>query len=118
MRDSRLPDDIRKAVERAPIMFWTCLNHDHKNVTWYGNVAKCDTCGLTSEMTNGWLRTAKEVARAEIGRETATEIEQLRATVARAYAFAEEMRTYCSPHGVAADYANRLEARLKGDADA
>jgi DNA repair exonuclease SbcCD ATPase subunit len=34
------------------------------------------------------------------------------ATVERAYAFAEEMHDYCSPHGVAADYAKRLKGRL------
>lgn len=32
--------------------------------------------------------------------------------VAAARKFAEEMRTYCSPHGVAADYADRLLERM------
>jgi hypothetical protein len=32
--------------------------------------------------------------------------------IARIREFAAELRTYCSPHGVAADYADRLEAFL------
>jgi hypothetical protein len=40
------------------------------------------------------------------------ELDTLRATKAAAYAFAEEMGDYCSPHGVAADYAQRLRDRL------
>jgi hypothetical protein len=46
------------------------------------------------------------------GAPVANALREAIATVERAYAFAEEMRTYCSPHGVAADYANRLEAVL------
>lgn len=40
------------------------------------------------------------------------EVRRLRAVEAAAYAFADEMATYCSPHGVAADYAQRLSDRL------
>lgn len=40
------------------------------------------------------------------------EIRRLRAVEAAAYAFAEEMGDYCSPHGVAAGYAKRLRERL------
>lgn len=40
------------------------------------------------------------------------ELDRLRAVEQAAYAFAEEMATYCSPHGVAADYAQRLTERL------
>lgn len=42
--------------------------------------------------------------------------EQAEATIARVRAFAEDMRTWCSPHGIAADYADRLEAVLGGRA--
>jgi hypothetical protein len=35
----------------------------------------------------------------------------------RVRAFAEDMRTWCSPHGVAADYADRLLNVLNGEAD-
>lgn len=35
------------------------------------------------------------------------------AVASAAWAFAKEMRSYCSPHGVAADYADRLEERLR-----
>lgn len=38
--------------------------------------------------------------------------------ITRIRAFAAEMRTYCSPHGVAADYADRLEALLPPDRSA
>lgn len=40
------------------------------------------------------------------------ELTKARATIARAYAFSDEMATYCSPHGVAFDYAKRLKDRL------
>lgn len=40
-----------RALEGAPIQLWTCLNPAHRTVTWTGDVACCDTCGLTSEMT-------------------------------------------------------------------
>jgi hypothetical protein len=59
MRDSELPDDIRKAIERTPIQFWMCLNRDHQTVTWSGDVASCDTCGLTSEMTQRFTRSIR-----------------------------------------------------------
>ena len=39
------------ALEGARMQFWTCLNPDHRTVTWVGDVASCDTCGLTSAMT-------------------------------------------------------------------
>ncbi|MEU0656073.1 hypothetical protein ABZ485_28045 [Streptomyces albogriseolus] len=38
----------------------------------------------------------------------ATELESLRREVAAARKFAAEMRDFCSPHGVAVDYADRL----------
>lgn len=40
------------------------------------------------------------------------EVQRLRAISAAAHAFADEMGDYCSPHGVAADYAQRLRDRL------
>jgi hypothetical protein len=48
----------------------------------------------------------------------ATELDSLRREVAAARKFAAEMRDFCSPHGVAVDYADRLiEAmdRAKGE---
>lgn len=35
----------------ARVQFWTCLNDDHRHVTWHGTTAVCDTCRLTSDMT-------------------------------------------------------------------
>lgn len=40
------------------------------------------------------------------------EVNRLRSVEAAAYGFADEMADYCSPHGVAADYAQRLRDRL------
>jgi hypothetical protein len=40
------------------------------------------------------------------------EVRRLRAVEAAARGFADEMGDYCSPHGVAADYAQRLRERL------
>jgi hypothetical protein len=45
-------------------------------------------------------------------REDNDELRRLRAVEAAARAFADEMGDYCSPHGVAADYAQRLHKRL------
>jgi hypothetical protein len=51
-------------------------------------------------------------------RDRQAEVEQLRAEVAAARKFAAEMRDFCSPHAVAADYADRLleamDRALKG----
>ena len=44
--------------------------------------------------------------------ELLAEVKRLRAVEAAAYGFADEMGDYCSPHGVAADYAQRLRDRL------
>ena len=53
----------------AKIMFWTCLNKDHKHVTWTGDVATCDTCGLTSEMTARFARGVQKWERERIAGE-------------------------------------------------
>ena len=54
----------------AKIMSWTCLNKDHKHVTWTGDVATCDTCGLTSEMTARFARAVQAYERERAGGET------------------------------------------------
>jgi hypothetical protein len=43
-----------------------------------------------------------------VGREEQNELKALRAEVTAARKFAGEMRDFCSPHGVSADYADRL----------
>jgi hypothetical protein len=55
------------------ILFWTCLNKDHKHVTWTGDVATCDTCGLTSEMTARFAREVQEYERERIYTELGNE---------------------------------------------
>jgi hypothetical protein len=47
-------------------LFWTCLNEEHKRVTWTGDVAACDTCGLTSEMTARFARGVQAYERERI----------------------------------------------------
>lgn len=50
--DTRMSaDDLEEAFKNVRFRFWTCLNKAHRYVTWNGDVASCDTCGLTSEMT-------------------------------------------------------------------
>jgi chromosome segregation ATPase len=43
-------------------------------------------------------------------------LDDAEATVARVKRFAADMRGWCSPHGVAYDYANRLDAVIDGGA--
>lgn len=70
-------------------------------------------------------RLAREAAAAEseVGRlgfelaDRGVQLQDTQAAVARARAFAAEMRGYCSPHGVSALYADRLEARIDGRQD-
>ncbi|MDK0520368.1 hypothetical protein [Streptomyces sp. ML-6] len=40
--------------------------------------------------------------------------EQAEATIARVRALAADMRTWCSPHGIAADYAHQVEQAIEG----
>jgi hypothetical protein len=50
-------------------MFWTCMNRDHADtgtVTWEGEVARCDVCGLTSDATRRWLGLVREDERQRI----------------------------------------------------
>lgn len=45
------PAEFPAELLNAPVRFWICINREHKNVTWDGDVATCPDCGLTSEMT-------------------------------------------------------------------
>ncbi|TMS00151.1 hypothetical protein [Nonomuraea basaltis] len=63
-------DDLEEAFKNTPYRFWTCINKTHKYVTWTGDVASCDTCGLTSEMTGK----RDVLVRADERRKTAEEI--------------------------------------------
>jgi hypothetical protein len=49
---------------------------------------------------------------AELVRQVTTERDALKAVVESVWQYAEEMRTYCSPAGIAAVYADRLMALL------
>jgi chorismate mutase len=46
-------------------------------------------------------------------KELLAERDQLKATVARVKALAEDMRTWCSPYGMAANYAQRIEEAIE-----
>jgi hypothetical protein len=63
--------ELLDALKDVRIQFWTCPNEDHKHVTWTGDVAACDTCGMTSEMTGRLIRAAAAYERerlyAELG---------------------------------------------------
>jgi hypothetical protein len=45
--------------------------------------------------------------------ELTIETDQLKATVARVKALAEDMRTWCSPHGIAVTYAQRIDEAIE-----
>ncbi|GAA3172697.1 hypothetical protein [Nonomuraea roseoviolacea] len=61
-------DDLMAALGRAPIQFWTCPNPAHLDVTWTGDVATCDTCQLTSEMTGRKYAIARQIERERIAK--------------------------------------------------
>jgi hypothetical protein len=45
---------------------------------------------------------------------TAPNPDDLAAAVARVRALAADMRTWCSPHGIASDYADRIDEAING----
>ena len=45
---------------------------------------------------------------------TTPDVKELAAAVARVRALAADMRTWCSPHSIATDYAQRIEEALDG----
>ena len=56
-------DEDQKVLEmlgNLRIRFWTCLNPAHNTVTWNGDVASCNTCGLTSEHTIEFAERVRE----------------------------------------------------------
>ena len=63
-RDRR---DWTELLGNVRIQFWICLNDSHRTVTWTGNVASCDTCGLTSEMTARFATDVRDYERERIG---------------------------------------------------
>lgn len=69
--EPEVPDEERDLVElfaNLRVSFWTCLNKDHKAVTWTDDVASCDTCGLTSEMTSRYRELVRQHERRDIVR--------------------------------------------------
>jgi hypothetical protein len=66
-------DWVAALTAGTKIMFWTCLNDDHKHVTWTEDVATCDTCGLTSEMTARFARGVQKYERERISQFAITE---------------------------------------------
>ncbi|GAA4209560.1 hypothetical protein GCM10022252_76260 [Streptosporangium oxazolinicum] len=57
--------DLPEELAEAPVQFWTCLNRDHKTVTWQGDIASCGECGLTSDMTRRRDKLVAERVRAD-----------------------------------------------------
>ena len=54
------------ALKDVRVQFWTCPNDEHRMVTWTGDVASCDSCGMTSEMTARLIRAAVAYERERI----------------------------------------------------
>ena len=54
------------ALQGVQVRFWTCPNKDHSRVTWTGDVASCDSCGMTSVMTARLIRAAAAYERERI----------------------------------------------------
>lgn len=50
--------DVREALGKARVMFWTCIREGHRHVEWDGDLARCAEpgCGITSDDTAPWLR--------------------------------------------------------------
>lgn len=71
MTDQPIPEEVLN----APVTFWTCLNRAHETVTWDGDVASCDTCGLTSQMTQRRAALIRADERRKVAEEIAVAIE-------------------------------------------
>ena len=67
--EQTVADDLMEAFASVPFRFWTCLNKTHKDVTWNGDVASCDTCGLTSTMKDAWTRLVRTDERRKVADE-------------------------------------------------
>ncbi|MEV8638952.1 hypothetical protein AB0395_45590 [Streptosporangium sp. NPDC051023] len=61
--------DLLELFANLRVRFWACLNKAHKDVTWTGDVASCDTCGLTSEMTGRYRELVRQHERREVVRQ-------------------------------------------------
>ncbi|MDP4501034.1 hypothetical protein [Nonomuraea turcica] len=61
-------DELMATLGNARIQFWTCPNPAHRTVTWHGDVATCDQCGLTSTMTRRKYAVVREVEQKRIGK--------------------------------------------------
>lgn len=114
--------------------------HEYENaITWETRCLSCarllDTCreaeeardlardvavALENELaeTAAPLRDARHIAQTNIERviEVAFERDQHAATIVRVRALADDMRTWCSPHSIAVDYADRINEALNGPA--
>jgi hypothetical protein len=60
------PWDLLEMLKDVKIQFWRCLNPGHKDVTWDGDVAECDHCGLTSQMTTEYAARVRAHAAEQI----------------------------------------------------
>jgi hypothetical protein len=63
------PVDWPQAFANLHVQAWVCLNDDHRYVTWTDDVARCDTCGLTSEQTRDFARRIERAVRDRIAAE-------------------------------------------------
>jgi hypothetical protein len=69
-------DELMDMLKNVRVQFWTCLNKAHMYVTWTDDVASCDTCGLTSEMTRKRDALVRAHERSRVAEQIAAAIEQ------------------------------------------
>ncbi|CBG73066.1 hypothetical protein SCAB_60471 [Streptomyces scabiei 87.22] len=103
--------EIQARIAAAPMGPWDVEPSEHGVPDQVGPIAYLQTWADNEQLPTvefiGHARTDLPALLGEVSR-LATEAEALRAEVAAARRFAEDMRGYCSPHNVSAMYAERL----------
>lgn len=70
-----------------------------------------------SERARFFLENCDEIDLAEMCASSEAAVGELEATVERLRALAADMRTWCSPHNLAVDYAQRIDQALNGQTE-
>lgn len=64
---------LEELLGSLPARLWHCLQPDHRNVDYDGDVARCPDCGLTSDMTRSYRDSFHGVIERRLRRELAAE---------------------------------------------
>jgi len=64
---------LEELLGALPARLWHCLQPNHSNVEWDGDVARCPDCGLTSDMTRRYRDSFHGVIERRLRRELAAE---------------------------------------------